>query len=85
MEKNNLQDVSTNLIKTQKIITELRSSLDQKYPVSKDFDNVYSHIGDLLMLANVKKEQELIEQALEYTREMRDTWKQVMELTKARR
>lgn len=85
LEKNNLQDVSTNLIKTQKIITELRSSLDQKYPVSKDFDNVYSHIGDLLMLANVKKEQELIEQALEYTREMRDTWKQVMELTKARR
>ncbi|MDO5291517.1 MAG: flagellar export chaperone FliS [bacterium] len=85
LEKNDIAEANTNLIKTQKIILELRSSLDHKYPVAKDFEKVYSHISDLLVVGNMKKDQELIEQALTYTREMRDTWKQVMEITKTKR
>ncbi|MDO5520757.1 MAG: flagellar export chaperone FliS [bacterium] len=84
-EKNDIAEVNTNLIKTQKIISELRASLDHKYPVAKDFEKVYSHISDLLVVGNMRKEAELVEQALTYTREMRDTWKEVMEITKTKR
>lgn len=81
LEKNDYSMVNENLIKTQKIITELIVSLDPKYPVSKDFEKVYRLINGLLVEANIKKDMDLVEQALGYIREMRDTWKQVMEIT----
>lgn len=80
-EKNDIESINLNLIKTQKIITELRASLDHKYPVAKDFEQVYAIIYDFLLDANVKKNQESLEHALRYIREMRDTWKQVMGIT----
>ncbi len=80
-EKNDIESINLNLIKTQKIITELRASLDHKYPVAKDFEQVYAIIYDFLLDANIKKNQESLEHALRYIREMRDTWKQVMEIT----
>lgn len=85
IEKNDIAMANTNLIKTQRIITELNASLDEKYPVSKDFERIYTQINALLMEANMRKDKELVEQALRYIRDMRDTWKQVMELTKTAR
>ena len=81
MEKNDIQGANINLIKTQRIIGELRAVLDHKYPVAKDFENVYNLIYDLLVQANIKKDIDMAERALGYIREMRDTWKQVMEIT----
>lgn len=85
LEKNDYTVVNENLIKTQKIINELISSLNPQYPVSKEFEKVYRMIHSLLVEANVKKDVNLIEQALEYIREMRDTWKQVMEIANNRK
>jgi len=82
IEKNDYEKVSVNLIKAQKIIMEFRSTLDFKYPVAKDFDLVYDYIYRRLVEANVKKEAEIIEDALTYIKEMRDTWKEVMRLNK---
>ena len=78
LEKNDYEKVSTNLIKAQNIITEFRATLDFKYPVAKDFDVVYEYIHRTLVDANLKKDKELVEEALGRIKEMRDTWKEVM-------
>lgn len=82
LEKKDFEKVNTNLKKAQAIITELRVTLDHKYPVWEDFDRVYDYIYRRLIEGNISKDPEVIEDALKYIREMRDTWKEVMRLNK---
>ncbi len=82
LEKGDLEKVNTNIIKAEKIILEFKATLDFKYPIAKDFENVYDYIYRRLIEANIKKDKEILEEALEYIREMRDTWKEVMRLAK---
>lgn len=78
VEKQDVEKAHTNLKKAQAIISELRITLDHKYPVWEDFDRVYDYIYRRLVDANMSKDIEIIEDALKYIREMRDTWKEVM-------
>ena len=63
----------------QKAHEEFRATLNHKYPVSEDFDNVYKYIYDRLVEANVKKDKKILEEVLKHLRTMRDTWKEVMQ------
>ena len=78
MENRDILKTNENIKKAERIITELNATLDMKYPVAKDFENVYTLIHKLLFQANIKKDPETLEKALGYIREMRDTWKEVM-------
>ena len=62
----------------ENIIEEFQATLNHKYPVAEDFDKIYKYIYNLLVEANIKKDKELLEQALTELRGMRDTWKEVM-------
>lgn len=81
IEKNDIQKAHTNIIKTERIIIEFQSTLDEKYPVSKDFNAVYSYLIRRLREANIKKDAEILEEVLKHLRTMRDTWKEVMTKT----
>lgn len=81
-EQKDFEKVNNNIIKVQNIITELRSTLDFKYPTAKDFDIIYEYINSLLAQANIKKNPEQLALALEQIREMRDLWKEVMKQNK---
>lgn len=76
--------ISRNLYlqKAQKIIVELKSTLDYKYSVSKDFERMYDYIYGCLVEGNVQQNKGLVEEALKYIRELRDTWKEVMKINK---
>ena len=80
IEKKDYIKANTNIQKAERIVAELRGSLDMKYPVAKDFDNVYEYIGWVLLQANVKKSTDRLEEALKHLRTMRDTWKEVMKI-----
>lgn len=82
IEKKDFEKANLNIIKAEKIITELRTTLDFKYAVAKEFELVYDYIYRRLIEANIKKDTEILEEALTYIREMRDTWKEVMKLAK---
>lgn len=82
IEEKNIAKANENLIKAQKIIMEFRSTLDHKYPVAQDFERVYDYIYRRLVEANIKKDKEIAEDALNYIRQMRDTWKDVMRANK---
>ena len=78
IEKNDTEKAHTNIVKAEMIIEELQSTLNRKYPVAEDFDNVYQYIYSLLVDANMKKDTQVLDQALVELRGMRDTWKEVM-------
>ena len=78
LEQDDYAKVNENLLKAQRIITELRSTLDFKYPIASEFETVYDYIYRRLVDAKIKKDTEILEEALDYIRQMKDTWKEVM-------
>lgn len=78
LEQNDMEKVHNNIIKVENIIEEFQATLNHKYPAAEDFDKIYKYIYNLLVEANIKKDKELLEQALTELRGMRDTWKEVM-------
>ncbi len=82
MENKDIEKTHNNIVKARNVIDELLSTLNHKYPVAKDFENVYTYIRELLTEANVKKDPEILNMALTEIRGMRDTWKEVMRLNK---
>ena len=81
IEKNDLQKANHNIIKAESIISELRSTLDEDYPVSKDLDLLYEYIYRRLIEANLDKDKAIIEEVLDFIRELRNTWKEAMKKT----
>lgn len=78
VEKNEIEKAHHNIIKVENIITEFQATLDHKYPVAKEFDEVYTYLQQRLLEANMKKDKEILEEVLKHLRTMRDTWKEVM-------
>ena len=78
LNQNDIVKANENLIKAQKIIVEFRMTLDFKYDVAQQFDIVYDYIYRRLVEANIKKDKDIVEEALGHIRTMRDTWKEVM-------
>lgn len=83
VEEKDVEKAHVNIVKVENIITEFQSSLNEKYEVTKDFANVYQYLQERLMQANIKKDKEILEEVLKHLRTMRDTWKEVMKLSRA--
>jgi flagellar protein FliS len=81
IEKKDIEKAHNNIRKTENIIIEFQTSLDHKYPVAKDFDEVYTYLRRRLREANLKKDPEILEEVLKHLRTMRDAWKDVMAQT----
>jgi flagellar protein FliS len=81
-EEHDIEKAHVNIVKVERIIGEFISTLDHKYPVAEDFEKVYNYIMDRLILANIKKDPEILEEVLKHLRTMRDTWKEVMKAVK---
>ena len=82
VEKGDMMKAHTNIMKVERIIEEFRSTLNFKYPVAQDFENVYKYIAERLVEADVKKNKEILEEVLTHLRTMRETWEEVMKNAK---
>ena len=82
LAQKDMEKVHINIIKAEDIIVEFQSTLNHRYPVAEDFDKIYKYIYELLVEANIKKDRELLDRALNELRGMRDMWKEVMAKTK---
>lgn len=69
-------------IRVQDIIQEFQITLNSKYQVSEGMALMYDYIARRLVEANVKKDPEILEEAIGFIREMRDTWKEAMQIAK---
>lgn len=84
LEQKDVPKAHTNIVKTQKIIDYLRQTLDMKYPVAQDFENIYVYLSQRLVEANVKKEKDILEEVNGHLRSVRDTWKEVMRINQVK-
>ena len=83
IEKKDIPRAHENLIKAQDIIMELRITLDKKYPIAIEMDQLYDYIYDTLIQANLKKDISKIQEACGLIRNYRDAWQEAMKRSKA--
>lgn len=79
-KEGDIQKTHTHIVKVERIIDYLRMTLDMKYPVSKDFERIYSYISKRLVQANMHKDAEILEEVNGHLRAVRDNWKEVMKV-----
>ncbi|MCR5234188.1 MAG: flagellar export chaperone FliS [Lachnospiraceae bacterium] len=80
IEQEDVQKAHNNIMKVQKIIEEFQITLNFKYEIANDFNNVYNYIMKRLREANMTKDKAILEEVSEHLHTMRDTWKEVMRL-----
>jgi len=80
IEQKDLEKAHNNIMKVQRIIEEFQITLNFKYEIANDFNNVYNYIMKRLREANSKKDIEILKEVSEHLHTMRDTWKEVMKL-----
>lgn len=82
IENKDISRAHTNIVKVENIINYLRTTLDMKYPVAQDFENIYVYLDRRLVEANMRKDKEILEEINMHLRSVRDTWKEVMRISK---
>jgi flagellar protein FliS len=80
IEQGDVSKAHNNIMKVQKIIEEFQITLNFKYEIANDFNNVYNYLMRRLREANMTKDKEILEEVDEHLHTMRDTWKEVMRL-----
>jgi len=80
LKHHDVQKSNLNLGKAQTIVSELMSTLDSSYEVSKGLAAMYEYVNHLLIEANVKKALEPAVEALGYLTDLRETWAQAAKL-----
>ena len=78
IEKKDYQKAHQNIVKVEHIIDYLRETLDMKYAVAQDYENMYAYISRRLVEANVSKNVEILNEVNAHMHNIRDTWVQVM-------
>ena len=83
IEEKNMPKAHEAITRTSDIITELNVTLKMEYELSDGLRKIYEYILDKLVDANVQKDTRIIkEEILPFLAELRDTWKQAMEIAK---
>ena len=78
----NVEEKNTNLIKAQNIIHEFMVTLNMDVKVSSELMVMYDYINRRLVEANVKSDPAILEEVEGFVTELRDTWKQVIQLNR---
>lgn len=84
IEQKDIQKAHTNIRKVENIIDYLRGTLDMKYPVAQDFENIYTYLSKRLIEANIRKDKDILEEVNTHLRSVRDTWKEIMRVNKVK-
>lgn len=82
IEQKDVPKAHNNIMKVQRIVDYLRQTLDMKYAVAQEFENIYVYLSQRLVEANIKKDKEILEEVNTHLRSVRDTWKEVMRINK---
>ncbi|NMB96660.1 MAG: flagellar export chaperone FliS, partial [Clostridiaceae bacterium] len=82
IEENQLEKANNAILRAQDIITELQSTLDTRYEISKSMALLYDYMQRRLIDANVSKDSKVLDEVLSYATELRDTWVQAMKIAR---
>lgn len=82
IENKDVETKHINLVKAQNIITELMITLDTDYEVGKSMMQMYDYMKRRLIEANTNNDVEILHEVEGYVIEFRDTWKEVIRITR---
>lgn len=82
MGEKNIEERNNNIQRSQAIIAELMSTLNMDIQVSKQMLPLYEYMIRRLTDANIKSEPAIIEEVEGLVTEFRDTWKEVIKITR---
>ena len=68
------------LIKAQRIVRELRTTLDDRYETAGQLRPLYDFVLDTLIAANVRKSRQKVEDAADIITGLREAWAQAIRL-----
>ncbi|MGL4677282.1 MAG: flagellar export chaperone FliS [Brevinema sp.] len=75
IEKNDIESASTNIIKTQNIISELLASLNfDAGTIADDLSGLYIYIHRLLVEANIQKNIAPIQESISLLSNLQEAW-----------
>ena len=76
-----MEGTNRSLPKAQEIVDELRFSLNIPAggKLAQDLDDVYQYVNSRLLMANVKKDASLVNEAAKVLTQIRDGWAEVVE------
>ncbi|WP_431029198.1 flagellar export chaperone FliS [Lysinibacillus sp. LZ02] len=82
IEEKNIEEKNINLQKAQAIIAELMSTLNMDIEISKQMLPLYEYMNRRLVEANIQSDITIIEEVEGLVTEFRDTWKEVIKITR---
>lgn len=82
MEQKDIQEKNHNIQRSQAIIVELMSTLNMDIEISKQMLPLYDYMNRRLVEANIKNDPAIIEEVEGLVTEFRDTWKEVLKITR---
>lgn len=82
MGKGELETKNKMIMKAQDIITDMMVTLNRDIEVSKEILPIYDYIHHQLMEANTKNNKEALQEAYTYTKDLKDTWVEVLKMEK---
>lgn len=79
ISQSNIAMAHEKLLHAQEIVSELSASLNMDVgEIAHNLHQLYDYIMSLLVQANIKKDAEILKQAISMLSELRDTWQQVV-------
>ena len=84
IEQKDVKKAHVNIVKVQKIVDYLRQTLDMNYEVAQDYERIYLYLSQRLITANIKKDKSILEEVNMHLHSVRDTWKEVMRINRAK-
>lgn len=85
IERKDIPNANASIIRAQDIVQELNITLNMDYEVSTGLRSLYTYILDLLVDANIHKDIGQLDEAAQMITELRDTWKEAMEISRTER
>ena len=82
IEDKNIEERNNNIQRAQAIIYELMSTLNMDIEISKEMLPLYDYMTRRLTDANFKNDIAIIEEVEGLVTEFRDTWKEVIKITR---
>lgn len=82
IEEKDITQRNSNIQKAQAIISELNITLKDDFAVSQQMRSLYDYMNRRLIEANLKNDITIIDEVIGLTTEFRDTWKQVIQITR---
>ncbi|HOQ17432.1 MAG TPA: flagellar export chaperone FliS [Defluviitaleaceae bacterium] len=85
IDEGKIKEAHEYIVRVEDIIEEFQATLDKKYEISSSLDLLYDYIYRRLVEANVQKDKAILEEVYGLIKELRDTWKEAMKLSKVKK